>query len=946
MRILSTWVGDAAMRAIALAGANVLVLGMGAGGVLAQEVEPILQVEGALEEGDGSLPVFDYRAVLDDSKTLHEKNRGRHRLAVQQVAQSPKGSEAAAVEGDRKVEADWLLQKGIEQFNVSRFREALQSWEQALEIYQEIGDRQGEGDALGNLGLAYDSLGQYQQAITCYQQVLEIFREIGDRQGEGIVVGNLGITYNILGQYQQAIAFYEQHLEIAREVGDRQGEGNALGNLGIAHNNLGQYQQAIAFSEQHLEIAREISDRQGEGIALGNLGNAYDSLGQYQQAIAFHEQHLEIDREAGDRQGEGIALGNLGNAYNNLGQYQQAIASYRQALEIFREISDRRGESFILANLGVAYSNLGQHEQTIASYQQALAIHQDIGDRAAEGTVLSNIGELLTNQNLPQLAILFLKQSVNIREAIRDDIRELPTDQQQSFADTVADTYRNLADLLLQENRILEAQRVLDLLKVQELDDYLDTVRSPDTDGIDLLDPEAEISNKAIAIGRDLAQLRAIPPAELTDDQKQQIANLDDAQRAIIADFRGFIESPEIQTLVAQLQQREISEQEVLAELDEFINLQNNLRDLEQNAVLIYPLILPDRLELVLVTPFSEPTRYPVNVEQDELNETIVAFRQSLRDPRSHPEAIAQQLYDWLIAPMASDLDAIGAETLLYAPDSVLRYIPLAALHDGEQWLAGRFRINHITATSLLDFDLQPDRGQPIVLAAAFSEGAYEVKAGDRTFPFAGLPYAGLEVETLVDAFPGSTQLMNRDFSRAATEPMMDSHTIVHLATHAAFVQGTPSESFILFGNGEHLTLEELKTWEGRFNQVDLFVLSACETGLGGSELGNGEEILGFGYLMQEAGAEAAIASLWQVSDGGTQALMNAFYTALSNGYSKAEALQRAQQALIAGDLSLVGETRGTTLRPISPATGEPITTDSLSHPYYWAPFILIGNGL
>ena len=146
-----------------------------------------------------------------------------------------------------------------------------------------------------------------------------------------------------------------------------------------------------------------------------------------------------------------------------------------------------------------------------------------------------------------------------------------------------------------------------------------------------------------------------------------------------------------------------------------------------------------------------------------------------------------------------------------------------------------------------------------------------------------------------------------------------------------------------MFGNGERVNLKEVEGWN--LSNAELVVLSACETGLGGQDLGNGAEILGFGYQMQNAGAKAAIASLWQVSDGGTQALMNAFYTALSNGYSKAEALQRAQQALIEGDLSLVGDTRGT-IQLISTDAGEPITADNLSHPYYWAPFILIGNGL
>ena len=503
-----------------------------------------------------------------------------------------------------------------------------------------------------------------------------------------------------------------------------------------------------------------------------------------------------------------------------------------------------------------------------------------------------------------------------------------------------------MADLLLQEDRIIEAQRVLDLLKVQELDEYLQGVRSTaqTQSGVDLLSPEAEIRNRAITIGYELAELRAIPYAQLSDEQKQRLADLDTAQRAIIADFQTFIESPEIKELIEQLSV-EAREEDVLAELDEFINLQNNLRDLEQNAVLIYPLILADRLELVLVTPHSEPTRYPIEtVDQTELNDTILAFRQALDDPTSNPQPIAQQLYEWLIDPMASDLDAIGAETILYAPDGALRYIPLAALHDGKQWLIERFRINHITAASLQDFTLRSD-GQPRILAAAFSEGFHEVEAGDRTLPFNGLPFAGQEVEILAASFPDTTLLVNTDFSRATTEPIMDSHTIVHLATHAAFLPGSPRDSFILFGNGDALTLREIKEeWPGRFNQVDLIVLSACETGLG--TLGNGEEILGFGYLMQEAGAEAAIASLWQVSDGGTQVLMNAFYNNLSQGMTKAEALRQAQIALITENFSAVEDARGT-LGYDNPETGEPIrTTGTLSHPYYWAPFILIGNGL
>ncbi len=124
-------------------------------------------------------------------------------------------------------------------------------------------------------------------------------------------------------------------------------------------------------------------------------------------------------------------------------------------------------------------------------------------------------------------------------------------------------------------------------------------------------------------------------------------------------------------------------------------------------------------------------------------------------------------------------------------------------------------------------------------------------------------------------------------------------------------------------------------------------VLSACETGLGG-KLGNGEEILGLGYQMQRAGARAVIASLWSVDDGGTQALMNTFYAALQTGkITKAEALRQAQIALITGDYSALGEQRGTIALQRQIQQGMPqAVANRLNHPYYWAPFILIGNGL
>ena len=320
----------------------------------------------------------------------------------------------------KKAEADRLLNQGVEEYDRSQYRQALQSWQQALTIYQEIGDRQGEGNALCNLGIAYYSLGQYQQAIDYSQQALTIAREIGDRCREVYALGNLGITYNSLGQYQQAIDYYQQALTIAREIGYRQGEGNALGSLGIAYYSLGQYQQAIDYSQQYLTIAREIGDRRGESIALGNLGNAYGSLGQYQLAIDYHQQALTIAREIGDRGGEGNSLVNLGSAYNSLGQYQQAIDYHQQALTIAREIGDRYGEGNALGSLGIAYLFLGQYQQAIDYYQQHLTIARDIGDRRGEGSALGNLGIAYYSLGQYQLAIDYNQQHLTIAREIGD----------------------------------------------------------------------------------------------------------------------------------------------------------------------------------------------------------------------------------------------------------------------------------------------------------------------------------------------------------------------------------------------------------------------------------------------------------------------------------------------------------------------------------------------
>ncbi|MEM9220195.1 MAG: tetratricopeptide repeat protein [Cyanobacteria bacterium P01_F01_bin.150] len=850
--------------------------------------------------------------------------------------------------GDRAGEGTALTNLGVTFSRLGQYQQAIDLLEQALTITQEIGDRAGEGHALGNLGIAYIYLGQYQQAIDLLEQQLTITREIGDRAGEGVALVSLGSVYRNLGQYQQAIDLLDQQLTITREIGDHAGEGVALVNLGSVYLSLGQYQQAIDLYEQALTIIREVGNRAGEGAALGNLGIAYSSLGQYQQAIDLLDQQLTITREIGDRAGEGNALVNLGIVYGSLGQYQQAIDLLEQRLAIAREIGDRAGEGNALVNLGSVYLILGQYQQALEQYRQAVALFNHLGNRSEESTTLSNIGKLLDKQNQSELAIVFLKASVEVRESIRGDIRGLDTTLQQSFTDTVADDYRLLADLLLQQDRIIEAQRVLDLLKVQELDDYLaDVQRNAQTEnGVEFWQPEEDVLvlyDDVLVAGAELQRLQAQNPDQLSPEEQTRKAELEAQQDVVYTSFIDWLDHPEILDAIDQLR---IDTRSRTVDIENFTDLQASLGQLPQRSVILYPLILENRLELVLVSADAPPVRYPIEVDAIALNRAVVAFGQALNDPSSDPRLVAQQLYNWVIAPLENDLATVGAETIIFAPDGVLRYVPLAALHDGEQWLAQRFSFSQITAASETDFAARPRTDQSL-LAAACEACSFDVSVGDDVFRFANLPGALREVERLIEQVPGAKALINSDFTPEKFKDLLGSYTLIHLATHGKFVSGRPDESFVLFGNNQSVNLRQMRREWSQLD-ADLVVLSACETALGSPELGDGIEVLGLGFQLQRVGAKAVMASLWQVSDGGTQTLMDAFYTALNNGYGKAEALRRAQQTLITGDQTvLAGERGGATLNLIDTRTGHPLAQSSdLSHPYYWAPFILIGNGL
>jgi CHAT domain-containing protein/tetratricopeptide (TPR) repeat protein len=832
--------------------------------------------------------------------------------------------------------------------NLGDKQKAIDYYSKALLLSRATSNRLAEAYILNGIGALYDDLGEKQKALEYYKQSLPIMSGANDVRGEAKILSNIAAVYNSIGKRQKALEYYERALPIRRVAHDFQGESSTLRGIGLTYSDLGEKQKALEYQSQSLSISRSIKDRGGEAAALSNIAGIYVDLKNYQNAIEYFGKALLLMRALSDPRGEAYVLNEIGFLYNKLGEKQKALEYYNQSLPILRSVMDPNGEATTLNNIAGILDRLGDKPKALDYYNQALALMASTSDQSGEAAIFANIGLALSRDSQPELAIIFYKQSVNIIQSLRGDIKGLPKSTQQKYVQSVSESFRALADLLLKEDRVLEAEQMLDLLKVQELDEFLGDVRgnSITQKGVVILRPEQEILDRykahlksPIQIGQEQKQLQNLSRSgkKLSPQQQQQLAQSDEIQTAVKGQFNQFINSPQIKQLSAQLAR---TGQEPIP-LEIFDKLRANLSKLG-NSALIYPLVLEDRLELIITTSDSPPLRRTVKVSRTQLNQAIFDYRDAMEDSTLALDfkTPALKLYRWLIQPLEADLTQAQIKTIIYAPDGSLRYIPLAALFDGKQWLAQRFATNTITAASLSDLNAsQPSVLKILAGAFANEQLSYKVQVGQRTpLELRGLPSAGKEVNDLAELIPSTNKKIDQAFSLKLLKPSFGEYKVLHFATHAVFLPGTPEDSFILFGDGERATLRSIEDWS--LPGVDLVVLSACDSGLGTNlslqnplssktKLGNGAELLGLGYQIQKAGARATIASLWEVSDGGTQSLMSAFYALLSKGnITKAEALRQAQVALITG--------KG------KPQTG----IKDLTHPHYWAPFFLIGNGL
>jgi CHAT domain-containing protein/Tfp pilus assembly protein PilF/uncharacterized protein YoaH (UPF0181 family) len=874
------------------------------------------------------------------------------------------------------------------QWRAETLRQAIEKYQKALRLWRSLKDLRGEGTTLNILGLVYDYLGDRRRALDYFEQALPARRAAGDSAGTLQTLNNIGVAYSVFDQREKALEYFKQALPLSREVGDSLIEAFLHDNVGHVYLSLGQLHKAVESFQSALALNRVTGNQRKLANTLSSLGGAYASLGEDEKALEYYQQAVAIWGRLGIRRDEVSTLTGIASVYLGRGDGAKAAETFNQMLPLLNDVDDvlvragaasgvawmyvqagrhkeaqalyervlagmrvggmPSGEAWALVGLSLAHYGQGEQQRAVNDLMDALVIMRQADDPVGEGVVLSSLMYVWQALGRPRLAIYYGKRAVNRIQELRANIQGLEKRLQKSFLKDKAEVYKQLAEILIGERRLLEAQQVLDMLKEEE---YFDFVRrdgqaaSALSSRMHLLPEESQRAQKdddligrIVALGREREVLRQKSP--LTPEEERRLAEVETELEKAGRDFQQFRASLE-QEFASKSAGRE-----KVYQLGELQGLMNTLRELGDNSVALYTIIGAEKYRVILITPETQVVA-EYAIKADELYHKILGFRRVLQNPEIDPRPRAQELYRILIGPIEKGLAEAHAETLMWELDGPLRYVPVSALHDGERYMVEKYRNVVFTPASRDNL-----KDKPTTQWKGFGFGVSKAQQGFsalRTVPaeLQGIIYDEAGRATAQGVLPGKV-FLDGDFTLDALKSSLRRrYPVVHIASHFSFKPGDETNSFLLLGDGTHLSLDAIKASTNFFPGVELLTLSACDTV--SSELSaDGKEIEGFGVLAQRQGAKAVVASLWAVADTSTSLLMQNFYRLRSTrpNLSKVEALRQAQLTL------LRGEAGGTQPPPAAQKSGgdasEPKYVFNIkapySHPYFWSPFILLGN--
>ncbi len=699
-------------------------------------------------------------------------------------------------------------------------------------------------------------------------------------------------VYQALGFHQTALKRLNGAAPAVEKSGDPALKAAYHGALGDLYLSLKRPDEAMSHMEKAAEAARQTDDPAVAAAGLLGLGNFYTAVGYADEAVAAYETCVGVVESAGGPVDDALssvrakALINLMRLLLKAERFREAAVAMDYAVLQTARLPDTPETAMDLMAL----------HRVIRDFRQNPAVRDSLaGETDAEETLLRvaydiladalAIGRETGDHRIRSYANGYLGQLYEEASRYRDAIRLTET---AAFLAEVADLPEILYRWQWQLGRLYAA-----------FGDRGTAIRFYHA-AVETLNPIRHLFFNGYRDAGGVFQQQIKPVyLELVDLLLDGVRTLPagGARRARLREIRDVMES--LKT----------------AELEDFLADEclaaeggNGFEHTPEGSALLYPIILADKLALILTLP--DTIRYvAVPVRSEKLEETVRRFRERLQTRSNHLyQHEAQQLYDWLIRPIASALADGGIDTLIVAPDGVLRSIPFAALHDGDGFLVERFAVGVVPAVALTDLTPFQQDGREILLGG-ISESVQD---------FPELPSVPQELAAIRRIMGVKDILKDENFTleRITQRFRTARYDVLHLATHGVF-GGSSEETFLLTHDGR-LTLNRLKELIGlgryRKKKVELITLSACQTALGDERA-----TLGLAGVAVQAGAKSAIATLWFIDDEAASIAIREYYTQLkAGGVSKAAALQNTQKKLIA--------------------------RKRYRHPAYWAPFLLIGN--
>jgi CHAT domain-containing protein/tetratricopeptide (TPR) repeat protein len=747
------------------------------------------------------------------------------------------------------------------------------------------------------------------------------------------ILNQQGAKYLAAGQADLALKSWKQAYSLYSQAQDPAGMIGSQINQAQALQSLGFYRQSLMLLRSINSTLQQQPNSSLKAQGLLSLGNGLRGLRQLEKknekpgtpvgAKEVLKQALSIANAVQDSSTADQIKLSLGNTLQLLGTEQSATAieTYRELatttdplLKVQAEINLYRLESAegSAANTQEFITKIRKELDALPASRQTAHAYINLAE-----TIKKNKSDALTDKNsLLQVAKL-LTTAIDQAKTIKDDrstIQALDSlanlyerNAQYSAAQDLTQQALVLAESLpapdlayrlhWQMGRVLAAQNrdASSIVSYRQAISHLGSLRND----LAALDADVQFSfrNSVEPVYRELVALL------LKDEEKTPVANLSDA--------RDLIESLQVAELQSFLRQ---------GCLDNDANLGNRTVQIDQidkTAAVIYPIVLPDRVAVIAALP-QQPLRYysqTTKVPAETVLANVTKLRSRVEEVEFTPQQEkafnrqSKQIYDQIIAPMTADLQRTKPQTLVFVLDGALRNMPMSALYDGKQYLVEKYKLALTPGLRLLPPKGSAEKGKLQV----FAGGITEARQG-----FVALPGVKPEIESINKLIPNKS-LVNADFndSLVGNSLVNNNSQIVHLATHGQF-SSNADETFLL-------------TWDNRIdlgklnslikdrssqsdNAINLLVLSACQTAIG-----DDRATLGLAGVAVRAGARSTIASLWSVSDEATQLLMSNLYQKLvATNLGKAESLQTAQQSLL--------------------------RTKEYRAPFYWAPFILVGN--